>query len=70
MKKTIILPVGFVVNTVCIPADDDETLINIDKLMACLLNVAASLAELKDILDDLPSLATLLYFPMKWWLII
>ena len=50
---TIILSVGFVVNRVCMTADGDEALINIDEFMACLLIVvAASLAELKNILDD------------------
>ena len=50
---TIVLPVGFVVNTVCMTADGDESLINIDEFMACpLIVVAPSLAELKNILDD------------------
>ena len=50
---TIILPVGFVVNTVCMTADGDEALINIDEFMTCSLTVVApSLAELKNILDD------------------
>ena len=49
---TIILPVGFVVNTVCMTADGDEALINIDEFVVCLLFVVAtSLAELKNILD-------------------
>lgn len=45
--------VGVVVNTVCIPADGDVALIDIDEFVACLLIViAVSFTELRDILDD------------------